>query len=84
MLLLNFSRVLVVLGLLIFLFGGIKFIVATFRTSILWGLCCLFISPVSLIYLICHWEDAKGPFFTQLKGLALVIIGAFLHGEGTF
>ena len=64
------------IGIAIFIIGGIGTLIASFKTSILWGLGCLFIAPVSLIFLILHWDVAKNPFFLQLIGIALIFIGS--------
>lgn len=66
------------LGLAVFIIGGIGTLIASFKTSILWGLGCLFIAPVSLIFLILHWDVAKNPFFLQLVGIALAFVGSSL------
>lgn len=63
------------LGVIVFIIGGIGTLIAAFKTSILWGLGCLFIAPVSLIFLVLHWDVAKNPFFLQLIGLVLVFAG---------
>lgn len=68
-------EIFVYLGLAIFIIGGLGMLIAAFKTSLLWGLGCMFISPVSLIFLIVHWSDAKNPFFLQLVGLILLLIG---------
>ena len=62
-------------GLAVFVIGGIGTLIAAFKTSILWGLGCLLVAPVSLIFLILHWDMAKNPFFLQLAGFALIFIG---------
>jgi hypothetical protein len=64
-------------GLLTLLVGGLMFLVAGFRTSILWGLGILFVPFVSLVFLILEWPAAKRGFFVQLYGILFVIIGAF-------
>lgn len=64
------------IGIVIFIIGGIGTLIASFKTGILWGLGCLFIAPVSLIFLILHWDVAKNPFFLQLIGIALAYIGS--------
>jgi hypothetical protein len=64
------------IGIAIFIIGGIGTLIASFKTSILWGLGCLFIAPVSLIFLILHWDVAKNPFYLQLIGIALAFIGS--------
>ena len=65
-------------GCLLALVGAVTFIIGAFRESILWGLGVLFVPFVSLIYLILCWPTAKRPFFWQLTGIALVILGAFV------
>jgi hypothetical protein len=64
-------------GLGLLLIGGLFFIIAAFRESILWGLGVLFLPFVSLVFLILAWPRAKGPFFLQLYGVILVLIGVF-------
>jgi uncharacterized membrane protein len=72
------------IGIIISVIGAIGFLVAAFRESILWGLGCLFISPVSLVFLILHWSEAKNPFFLQLVGIALIILAASMGSEAGF
>ncbi|MCL6235320.1 hypothetical protein M5F03_09125 [Acinetobacter sp. ANC 5579] len=58
------------LGLAIILIGGLGFLIAAFKTSILWGLGCLLFYPISIVFLILYWQDAKNPFFlTAHRGL---------------
>ena len=64
------------LGIALLILGGIGTLIVAFKTSILWGLGCLLIAPVSLIFLILHWDVAKNPFFLQLIGLALAFVGS--------
>lgn len=68
----------VYLGLAVFIIGGIGTLIAAFKTSILWGLGCLLLAPVSLIFLILHWDVAKNPFFLQLAGIAVIFVGGGL------
>ena len=60
------------IGVLIAFVGWVSFLFAAFRTDILWGFGCLLLSPVSLVYLVLHWQDAKKPFFLELIGLVLM------------
>ncbi len=76
------GMVAIIIGYLVVLAGGIWFLVEAFRESILWGLGCLLLGPVSLVFLILHWNVAKRPFFLQLKGLAVILIAVFvLHAR---
>lgn len=63
-------------GLGIFIIGGIGTLIAAFKTSILWGIGCLLIAPVSLLFLIMHWNNAKNPFFLQLIGFGIIFLGS--------
>jgi len=69
------------IGIGIIFIGGIGFLIAAFKESIWWGLGCIFISPVSLIFLILNWSEAKNPFFLQLLGIAIVFVAAFSGAE---
>ena len=55
--------------------GGIGFLLAAFQESLLWGLGCLLLSPVSLIFLILHWDEAGKPFLLQLAGGLAMFVG---------
>lgn len=69
-------EVLLYIGLGIFIIGGIGTLIAAFKTSILWGIGCLLIAPVSLLFLIMHWSNAKNPFFLQLIGFGIMFFGS--------
>lgn len=72
------ASLLAIVGLVLLLVGGIAFIIAAFRESILWGLGVLFLPFVSLIFLVLNWSRAKQPFFLQLYGVAFLIGAAIL------
>jgi hypothetical protein len=74
----NIGAVTMLLGVVIFVIGGLFFLVAAFRESILWGLACLFIPIASIFFLIMHWPVAKKPFFIQLAGCAVTLVGAII------
>ena len=68
-------EILFYLGLFVFAIGGIGTLIVTFKTSVWWGLCCLLIPPVSLLFLIMNWGVAKNPFFLQLVGVGIMLLG---------
>ena len=68
--------VLLFLGVVAVVLGGIGTLIASFKTSILWGLGCLFIAPISLLFLIFHWDVARNPFLLQVVGIALMFFGS--------
>ncbi len=75
---------LVMIGMIIFVIGGIWFLVESFRESIWWGLACLLISPAQVIFLIVHWSVAGRPFGIQMLGLVCLIIGTVMQDPTCF
>jgi len=75
------AEIILLMGLGIFIIGGIGFLIAAFKTSILWGLGCLFIAPIQIIYLFFHWNSAKKPFLLQLTGGVVMLFSAYLQGQ---
>ncbi len=65
------------IGLGILVIGGIGFLVAAFKESVWWFIGCILLSPVSLLFLILHWHEAKNPFFLQLAGLIVIFIADY-------
>ncbi|QWP76583.1 hypothetical protein J5226_23890 [Lysobacter sp. K5869] len=72
------ALILLVLGIVVSLVAGIWLLVVAFRENVWWGLGSLLLSPVALVFVILHWQQAKKPFLINLGGLALVIAGALL------
>ncbi|HEU0036975.1 MAG TPA: hypothetical protein VFQ53_40470 [Kofleriaceae bacterium] len=66
------------LGLVLILLGGLFFVIAAFRESILWGLGVLFVPFVSLVFLVLNWSRAKNSFFLQLYGIGAIIVASLL------
>ncbi len=75
------GALIILLGIVIFVIGGLFFLVAAFRESIWWGLACLFIPIVSLFFLIVHWRVAGKPFLIQLLGFADLAVGAIISPQ---
>lgn len=67
-------EILALIGIIIIIIGGLGLLIAAFRTSILWGIACLIISPVAIIYVILYWNEAKNPFLLQLSGVVILLI----------
>jgi hypothetical protein len=74
-------QILILLGWLIALIGSIWFLVVAFQESVLWGLACLFIPFVGLVFLVMHFDRAAKPFFISLAGSILAVIGALAAGD---
>ena len=68
----------VVAGIVIYLIGSIGFIIAEFKTGILWGLCGLLFQVVHIAYAILHFQECKKWLGFLLVGFALIIVGSIL------
>jgi hypothetical protein len=72
------GTIVALIGFALCLVGSIWLLIEAFKESILWGLGCLFLGFVSLIFIVVHWQRAKRPFILWLEGLALVLVAIFL------
>lgn len=70
------------IGVIVGLVGGIWILMLAFQESIVWGIGCIFVPFVSLIFVVMNWDEAKKPFLINLGGLALMILGSALGGGG--
>jgi hypothetical protein len=62
-------------GALISLLSSLLFLVAAFNTNTLWGLGCIFVPFVSLLFLVLNWDVAKRPFIANIIGTVLMLGG---------
>jgi hypothetical protein len=70
--------ILLVLGIIVSTIGGIWFLVVAFKESVLWGLGCMFVPFVSLIFLISHWSDTAKPFGVSLLGSVIMVVAVMI------
>lgn len=68
-----------IIGIIITLVGMVKLLIVAFRESILWGLACLLIPVVSLVFVIMHWENSKKSFLIYVVGLFIMGVGVLLE-----
>lgn len=71
---------LIILGGIVALVGHIMVLLVAFRVSILWGLGCLCIPLIGLIFIITHFEESKGALYAYLLGIALQLAGFMFFG----
>ncbi len=69
------------LGMLISTISSIWFLVVSFKESVWWGLGCLFIPLIPLIFLIKYWYEAKRPFGLMVLGNLLIFGAVFMAPE---
>jgi hypothetical protein len=67
-------------GGLIALVGGIWLLVVAFQESILWGLGCLFVPFVGIVFAIMHWPVARRPVLVWAVGFVLILAGSTMGG----
>ena len=72
------GTILLALGGITCLVGGIWFLVVAFQESVLWGLGCLLVPFVAIIFLIMHSDKALKPFLVQLVGLLPYGAGVYM------
>jgi len=66
---------LTLLGLVLAIVGGVWIAIEAFKEGLLWGIGCLLIPLVGLIFVALHWDVAKRPFLIQMVGVALYFLG---------
>jgi hypothetical protein len=74
------GMVVMFVGVAIAVIGGIWLLVVAFQESVGWGIACLLIPFVSLVFVIMHWDKAKKPFLVNLLGAAIIIVGGAALG----
>jgi hypothetical protein len=72
---------LTVIGAIIALVGAIWFLIVAFSENVLWGLGCLCVPLVSLVFLVMHLEKAGKPFLIQVGGIVLYFLGSVVSGQ---
>jgi hypothetical protein len=63
------------IGVLLLVVGSVMLLWAAFSESLLWGLGCLFVPFVGLIFIVKHWSVAKRGFLVQVVGLVFFFAG---------
>jgi hypothetical protein len=71
---------LLVVGLVIIVTGIVRFFLALFKISPVWGVICLFF-PLAIPFVIfMHWKKLNGPVFNVLGGIGLLLLAGALFG----
>jgi len=67
-------------GLVCVLLAWIGIVVKAFGTSMLWGLACLFIPLVGLIFAVLNFNELKGALGLWAAGVIMIFVGGPIHG----
>jgi ArsR family transcriptional regulator, arsenate/arsenite/antimonite-responsive transcriptional repressor len=70
-----------ILGWVLGLLGTLWVIVLAWQRSVLWGLVCLLVPIVQLVYIVAHWKEAKEGFF---PADIWFYVGDYCHADGRF
>jgi len=62
---------LALIGVLLAIIGNLWIVVLAFRTGLLWGLCCLFVPPVGLVYCALNFRETWKPLIVAIVGLVM-------------
>ena len=62
---------LALIGVLLAVIGNLWIVVLAFRTGLLWGLGCLFVPLVGLVYCALNFRETWKPLVVAMIGLAL-------------
>lgn len=65
-----------IIGLIIFIIGGLGLLIAAFKTHILWGIGIIIIAPAALVFVVINWGVAKNPFLLQLLGFVIILVSS--------
>lgn len=69
------SAVLVTFGVLILAISWIYLMFIAFEIDFSWGLCTVFVPPISYIYACFAWRKTQAALWMALLGWALIILG---------
>ncbi len=72
--------IVLVLGLLVWLYGELRFLVVAYQRHLAWFFGCLFVPLVPWIFLFMHWKATIGPFVLAMAGLLITGVGAWMAG----
>lgn len=73
--LLSVGLILVVTGSLLASISGFLVGRRAFRISLLWGVACLIVPGITLIFPFFAWRQCRGLLFMQLVGMAVILAG---------
>ena len=69
------ARIFFFIGFIVFSVGYLWIVVNAFKKDVLWGLSCLFIAFVTMIFLLLHWDDCRRAFCVCTAGLIICLVG---------
>ena len=71
----------IIFGFVFVVAGQIMLLVAAFRTSIVWGLCVIFVPFAMLVFLFSYWQVARKPLAIIFLSYVVLFCGMILAGK---
>ncbi len=75
--------ILLVAGWLLTFLGSLWIIVLAWQRSVLWGVICVLVPIVQIVYVAMHVKESKQAFFLQIAGLILVVLASLAGVPGS-
>ena len=75
-----FGYIVLGFGLLVWLYGELRFLVIAYHRNLWWFFGCLFVPLVSWIFLVMNWKATIRPFLLITIGFLVTALGASLAG----
>ncbi len=69
-------------GVVLLVLGSLWLLAVAFNESIWWGLGCIIVPFVSMLFIVSHFKECAKPILLQLAGLALMLVVPVLTGAG--
>jgi FtsH-binding integral membrane protein len=68
------------LGVIVCLYGEVRFLVVAYKRNLWWFFGCLFVPLVSWIFFFLNLKATIRPFALSLLGLIVAVLGAWMAG----
>ena len=72
--------IVLVLGLIVWLYGQARFLVVAYKRNLWWFFGCLFVPLVDWLFLFLNFKATLKPFGLILLGLTTAVVGGSLAG----
>jgi hypothetical protein len=72
--------ILLAIGVIVGIYGEVRFLVVAYNQSLWWFFGCLFVPPVAWIFLFLNLKTTIKPFCLALLGLILAGLGCWISG----
>jgi len=79
---LTFGYILFAIGVIVAIYGEVRFLVVAYNRSLWWFFGCLFVPLVSWVFLFLNFKATIKPFCLLLLGLLVGGLGCWMSGVG--